>query len=88
VVGDYSNITWITPHNIHVAAYIRERNGKRLFCVFNFAGSASFLTWFAFKEKGNPPSALFDHWSGETYTVGNDHEFFVLPPYGFALLEG
>lgn len=88
VVGDYSNITWITPHNIHVAAYVRERNGKRLFCVFNFAGSASFLTWFAFKEKGNPPSALFDHWSGETYTVGNDHEFFVLPPYGFALLEG
>ncbi|RXK60884.1 alpha-amylase [Lacibacter luteus] len=87
-VSDQSNLTWITPHNVHVAAYIRESNSKRLFAVFNFAGSVSFLTWFAFKEKGNAPSSLFDHWSGETYAVGNDHEFFVLPPYGFALLEG
>jgi amylosucrase len=88
VVADRSNIIWLTPHNVHVAAYIRHINEQRLFCVFNFSNEAAFLTWYAFKEKGNTPATLIDHWSGNTYQVGNDDEFFVLPAYGFALLEG
>jgi amylosucrase len=88
VVADRSNIIWLTPHNVHVAAYIRHINEQRLFCVFNFSNEAAFLTWYAFKEKGNTPATLIDQWSGNTYQVGNDDEFFVLPAYGFALLEG
>lgn len=88
VIADKSNITWLTPHNIHVAAYIRQYNGSRFFGVFNFKNEASFLTWYAFKEKGNAPSALYDHWNNETLAVGNDHEFLVLKPYEFRLLEG
>lgn len=87
-VADHSNLVWLTPHNVHVAGYIRQKNEQRLFCVFNFSNSSSFLTWFAFKEKGGAPSVLYDHWSGKKYETGADHEFFVLPPYGFALLEG
>jgi len=87
-VADYSNLIWLTPHNIHVASYIRYRNNQRLFCVFNFSHEVAYLTWYAFKEKGNPPAELYDHWSEQTLTVGDDHEFLVIPPYGFYLLEG
>ncbi|HLP37948.1 alpha-amylase family glycosyl hydrolase [Lacibacter sp.] len=88
VVADRSNLIWLTPHNVHVAGYIRHTDEQRLFCVFNFSNAVAYLTWYAFKEKGNPPTTLVDHWSGKTYEVGQDHEFLVLPPYGFALLEG
>ncbi len=87
-VADHSNLRWLTPHNIHVAGYIRSKNGQRLFCVFNFSDQPAFLTWYAFKENGNPPEILFDHWTGENKNVGADHEFLVLPAYGFCLLEG
>jgi amylosucrase len=88
VVADRSNLTWLTPHNVHVAGYIRHTDEQRLFCIFNFSNAAAYLTWYAFKEKGTPPTSLVDHWSGKIYEVGQDHEFLVLPPYGFALLEG
>ena len=88
MVADRSNLTWLTPHNVHIAGYIRQKEEQRLFCVFNFSNEGAFLTWYAFKEKGNPPATLIDHWSGQTHEVGKDDEFFVLPPYGFALLEG
>jgi amylosucrase len=88
VIADKSNLTWITPHNIHVATYLRQHNGSRFFGVFNFSNEPSFLTWFAFKENGNPPQTLFDHWTGETLTVEADHEFLFLKPYEFRLLEG
>lgn len=87
VIADKSNISWVTPHNIHVATYLREQNGSRFWGVFNFKDEASFLTWYAFKEKGNAPATLYDHWTGETLTVGNDHEFLVLKPYEFRLLS-
>lgn len=88
VVADHSNLVWLTPHNVHIAGYLRQKDAQRLFCVFNFSNQTAFLTWYAFKEKGNPPVTLYDHWTKKTYEVGQDHEFFVLPPYGFALLEG
>jgi amylosucrase len=87
MVADYSNLEWLPIHNIHVAGYIRALNGRKLFCVFNFSGQAAFLTWFAFKEKGNTPASLYDHWGSETLTIGNNDEYLVLPPYGFYLLE-
>ncbi len=88
VVADHSNLTWLTPHNFHVAAYLRHQEEQRLYCVFNFSSEPSYLTWFAFKEKGNAPVKLYDHWSGKTHEVGEDDEFLILPPYGFCLLEG
>jgi amylosucrase len=88
VVADRSNLIWLSPHNVHVAGYIRHKDEQRLFCVFNFSNATAYLTWYAFKENGNPPTTLVDHWSGKTHEVGQDHEFLVLPPYGFALLEG
>lgn len=87
MVADHSNITWMTPHNIHIAGYIRELDGRRLYCVFNFSPQEQRLTWYAFKEHHHKPEQLLNHWNGHTAAVGADHEYFVLPPYGFALLE-
>jgi amylosucrase len=87
MVGDYSNLTWLAPHNIHVAGYFREWNGQRLYCIFNFSAQEASLTWYALKEHDLKPATLFDHWGQTRHAVGNDHEFFILPPYGFALLE-
>jgi amylosucrase len=86
VIADRSNLTWITPHNVHVAVYMREQNGSRFYGVFNFSNTTAFLTWYAFKEHGNPPQKLYDHWSEEELQAGEDHEFLVLKPYEFRLL--
>ncbi|MFZ4427953.1 MAG: alpha-amylase family glycosyl hydrolase [Saprospiraceae bacterium] len=87
VVADRKNLTWMSPHNRHVAGYIRNLDEKRLFCVFNFSGYTTRLTWYAFKENGAVPARLFDHWSGQTFQVGLDHEYLDFPPYGFFILE-
>lgn len=87
VVADHSNITWLTPHNAHIAAYMRDFNDKRIFCVFNFCASTSYLTWFTFKEKNPAPARLYDHWSKQYLTVGPDHEYLIMEPYSFYILE-
>ena len=87
MVADYSNIQWLKPHNIHVAAYVRSAENKSLYCVFNFSGQTAYLTWYAFKETGLQPARLHDHWSNKKFNVGNDDEYLVIEPYGFYLLE-
>ncbi len=87
VVSDYKNLTWLPPHNIHIAGYLRTHNGKKLYCIFNFSAAPAYLTWFAFKQHGPVSAKLFDHRSNMHYHVGNDSEYFILEPYSFYLLE-
>lgn len=87
VLSDLKNCTWLNPHNIHVAGFLRAYNDERVYCLFNFNRKASFITWHAFKEHGRVPVALYDYWSGKTYKVGPDHEYLVLEPYQFCILE-
>ncbi len=87
VVSDYKNLTWMPPHNIHVAGYLRTHNNSKLYGLFNFSNKSAWLTWFAFKQHGPVASKLFDHWSKTTFTMGYDNEYFVLEPYSFYLLE-
>ncbi len=86
VVADAANLHWMTPHNIHVAGFVRTGH-EPLYCLFNFSNTAVFLTWYAFKEKGLQKGELFDHWSGKTFTVGADYEYLIIEPYGFHLLS-
>ena len=87
VVADHANINWLTPHNIHVAGFIRSNRQTRLYCLFNYSSRPSFVTWYLFKEHGSMPARLFDHWQKVHHTVGADHEYLVLAPYSFVLLE-
>ncbi|MBL7740883.1 MAG: hypothetical protein JNK14_16805 [Chitinophagaceae bacterium] len=86
-VGDYKNLTWLTPHNIHVAGYLRTFEDQKLYCLFNFLDKPSYVTWHAFKEHGAEPHVLFDHWQEKEYQVGYDHEYLVIEPYQFLLME-
>lgn len=85
-VADAANIGWFAPHNVHVAGFVRTGE-KPLYCLFNFSDKEAFLTWFAFREKGVGGDKLYDHWSGETFTVGEDYEYLILQPYQFCLLQ-
>jgi amylosucrase len=87
IVADCKNLSWLTPHNIHVAGFLRTENGEKLYCLFNFSNKAAYLTWYGFKEHGAAPKELYDHWTERKYTVGADHEYFVMEPYSFCLLE-
>jgi len=87
VVADRKNLTWLSPHNIHVAGFLREYNNETLYCLFNFSNKASYITWYIFKEQGKIPKELYDHWSEKKYRVGSDHEYFLMEPYSFCLLE-
>jgi len=87
VIADRKNLTWLTPHNIHVAGYLRAWEDERVYCLFNFSNKEQHLTWYAFKEHGVRPSKLYDHWQEKQYTVKQDHEYFTLPPYSFFILE-
>ena len=87
VVADQKNLTWLTPHNIHVAGYLRAYDDKKLYCVFNFSDKTAYLTWYAFKEHGSVSSKLYDHWTEKEFTVGLDNDYLIIEPYGFHLLE-
>ncbi|HLO82075.1 MAG TPA: alpha-amylase family glycosyl hydrolase [Chitinophagaceae bacterium] len=87
VVADYKNLTWLTPHNMHVAGYLRSFDDKKLYCVFNFSDRSAYLTWYAFKSHGVEPTVLHDHWTGMDLPVGENYDHLVIEPYGFHLLE-
>lgn len=86
IIADSSNLTWVTPHNIHVAVYVRKYGDERFFGAFNFNDAPAYLTWYAFKEHQLQSNKLFDHWTGQTVTVGDDREHLIIPPHGFCLL--
>lgn len=87
VVADLKNLTWLTPHNIHIAGYLRAYEENQLYGIFNFSNQPSYLTWYAFKEHGNFSRKLHDHWTEKSFEVGLDHEHLIIEPYGFYLLE-
>ena len=87
VIADKKNLTWLTPHNTHVAGFLRAWGKDRVYCFFNFSDKVQYLTWYTFKENGMRPSGLYDHWSEKYFAVKNDNEYFVLPPYSFFILE-
>jgi amylosucrase len=87
ILSDLKNITWMTPHNIHVAGFVRSFEDKKIFCLFNYQAADAYITWYTFKEHGIRPAQLKDHWTGLTHHVGNDNEYFVLGGYQFAILE-
>jgi amylosucrase len=85
--ADYNNLQWLYPHNIHIAAFIRSLNEQRIFCIFNYSDKPAWLTWYAFKEKGNAPKKLYDHWGKKEYTVGNDDAYLIVEPFEFYVME-
>ncbi len=87
VVSDYKNLTWLNPHNAHVAGFLRTLEEEKLYCVFNFSADRQWLSWMAFKEHGPAPENMYDHWEEKMVVVGPDHEHLVLEPYCFYLLE-
>jgi amylosucrase len=86
VVADYNNIKWLTPHNTHVAGFMRSLNGKKLFCLFNYSNAAAYITWYIFKEQG-VTGKLYNHYTKETLTLGHDNEYLVLKAYEFCIIE-
>lgn len=87
IIADRGNIDWMTPHNIHVAGYIRYAQGKRLYCVFNFCDKEAWLTWYAFREKGLTATQVKDHVTGNVFSVGTNSQHLIIPPFGYFLLE-
>jgi amylosucrase len=87
VVRDHKNLVWLTPHNYHVAGYLRTADQKKLYCLFNFNEERSQLTWFTFKEHGTAPDRLYDYWENKFHLVGPDHESLQMEPYTFLILE-
>jgi len=86
-MGDYKNIQWLTPHNIHVAGFVRSYGNQQLYCLFNYNNQTSFITWYVFKETGKEPVKLYDYWTEKEYVIGRDDEYFALPAYGFCVME-
>ena len=87
VVADYKNITWLATYSKHIAAYLRTLDDDKLYCVFNFSTHTTYMPWHAFKQHGPAASTLFDLYTEQLYTVGNDTEHLILAPYSFVLLQ-
>ena len=81
MIADTKNLAWLTPHNIHVAGYLRTLETRRVYCLFNFSDRQQMITWYIFKEHGHIPEQLFDHWNTQELPVGHDHEYLTLAPY-------
>ncbi len=87
-IADHSNSKWMSSHNIHVAGFVRELEGKKIFCIFNFSHIIANLKWVAFKENGaKEGDVLVDQYTLEQYTLGKDQEFLSIAPYSFMILK-
>ena len=86
-IGDYKNITWLSSYNSQIAAYLRAFDGQKIYCLFNFKDQAGLLSWKAFREHGEDPAILYDHWSEKTIRAGGDKEALTLSPYQFMIME-
>jgi len=86
VIADKKNLTWLTPHNQHIAGFLRAWEQDRVYCLFNFSMHSQPLPWSIFNENGMNPATLYDYWSEKFFSVGKDDEFFVMPPYSFFVL--
>lgn len=87
VIADRSNLEWMSPHNIHIAGYVRHVSDTRVYCIFNFSDKEAWLTWYALGEKGLLAVWVKNHVTNTLHRVGSDAEHLVLPPYGYMLLE-
>jgi amylosucrase len=87
MIADAKNLTWLTPHNVHVAGYLRTLEDRRVYCLFNFSDRHQMLTWHVFREHGPISERLFDYWSGQELSIGPDHESLTMAPYQFMILE-
>jgi amylosucrase len=85
--SDLSNITWLSPHNIHIAGFVRRKGNERVYCLYNFSDQAAYLTWYAFREQGEGAEVLVNLWTETEYRIGPDHEYLILEPHGFVILE-
>jgi amylosucrase len=85
--SDLGNISWMSPHNLHIAGFVRRMGNKQIYCLFNFSDKAAYFTWYAFREQAEGGEKLHDHWTNTALSVGQDHEFLILEPYGFRILE-
>jgi len=85
--GDYSNIKWMSCHNIHIAGYIRYDANHSFYCLFNYSGQHTFLTYYVLREQGLiEGTTLIDLWSGEKTVIGRDDEYLAIKPYQFFVL--
>ncbi len=87
VVGDYKNLAWLSPYNIHIAGYLRTLDEERLYCVFNFSAEPAWLTWSAFKQHGPAPEQLYNYYEDKYYKVGSNDKYLVLPAYAYFILK-
>ena len=87
VISDKKNITWLNTGNKALAGYLRAWETDRVYCLFNFSNALVSTSWFTFKQNGMVPTKLYDLWSGEILDVKYDHEFLILQPYQFMILE-
>ncbi len=87
LLSDHSNLSWLTPPNIHVAAFTRRAHENKICCLFNFSGEKEMIRWDIFKDGGVLPKRLRDHWTEVIFEPGADHEFFILDPFSFCVME-
>lgn len=87
VIADKKNLTWVNTGNDHVAGFLRAWDDERVYCIFNFSGEQTGISWYTFKQNNLKPVKLFDHWGEGTFSVGYDHDHLVLQPYQFLVLE-
>ena len=68
-----------------IIAIMGLKSPSKSSCTSLEFGETSFID--AFKEKGKSITRLYDHWTEQTIAVGFDHDYFILKPYGFHILE-
>jgi amylosucrase len=86
-LADLGNLVWLTPQSNHIASFTRSLPEQKLYGLFNFSGEKVLISWYLFKQQGDAPKQLFDHWKQVRYEVGEDEEYLILDPYSFCMLE-
>lgn len=84
--SDTNNVTWLESHNRSVVGFIRNLEGKQIFCLFNYSPEPQRLTYFIFYSVREQGDKLFDLYSEKYIKIGADFEHLLFEPYQFYIL--
>ncbi len=87
MLSDLNNIEWLQTENIHVAGFIRRRNGKSLYCLFNFSDSDTSISWWVINRYEPVSTVLENCWSEADVLVGESDIKLFFKGYQFYFLK-
>ncbi len=86
LLTDLNNISWLSPSNEHIAAFVRTDRNASLYCLFNFSPEETSMDWTFMPKAARPETIVTDYAEQVKISQAQREKPLFFKPYGFYLL--